>query len=66
MTAGPAPGVVGTIVARSSDDSPVPLTGRVTGRIDEETVSVAWGSEQDADYPREHTEFIDELRPIRA
>jgi hypothetical protein len=61
----PTPGIVGTIVARNWDDSPCPLTGRVTGQVDEEYITVAWGDEQRADYPREHTEPLDELRPVR-
>jgi hypothetical protein len=58
--------VVGQIVARDYDDSPVPFTGRVLGQIDEETLEVAWGSEQDADYPRGTYEPIDGLRPVRS
>lgn len=58
--------VVGQIVARDHDDSPVPFTGRVLGQVDEETLEVAWGSEQDADYPRGTYEPADGLRPIRS
>jgi hypothetical protein len=58
--------VVGQIVARNYDDSPVPFTGRVLGQVDEETLEVAWGSEQDADYPRGTYKPVDGLRPIRS
>jgi hypothetical protein len=58
--------VVGRIVARDYDDSPVPFTGGVLGQVDEETLEVAWGSEQDAGYPRGTYEPVDGLRPIRS
>lgn len=59
--------VVGQIVARDYDDSPVPFTGRVLGQVDEEILEVArGGSEQDADYPRGTYEPVDGLCPIRS
>jgi hypothetical protein len=58
--------VGGQIVARDYDDSPVPVTGRVLGQVDEEALEVAWGSEQDAGYPRGTYEPVDGLRPIRS
>lgn len=59
------PDIVGTIVARAWDDSPCPLTGRVIGQVDEDWLDVAWGDQQDADYPSTHREPFDELRPVR-
>lgn len=58
--------VAGQIVVRDYDDSPVPFTGRVLGQVDAETLEVAWGSEQDAGYPRDTYEPVDGLRPIRS
>jgi hypothetical protein len=55
--------IVGTIVANAYDDSPCPLTGAVTGQLDDERVEVAWGDEQYSADPRVWAEFIDELRP---
>lgn len=53
-----------TIVARIWDDSPCPLTGRVTAELDSERVDVAWGDEQHKDNPQTSTEWRDELRPV--
>lgn len=58
------PELIGRIVASIYDDSPVPMTGRVIGQVDEETLEVAWGREQDSDYPATHREFLDELRTV--
>ena len=57
--------IVGTIVARIYDDSPCPLTGRVTGQVDEDRVEVAWADEQYSDSPRIRIEWVDDLRPVR-
>ncbi len=38
--------VVGQIVARDYDDSPVPFTGRVLGQVDEEILEVAGGGKR--------------------
>lgn len=59
-----APSAVGTIVARAHDDAPCPLTGRVTGQVDEDRVEVAWADEQFKDDPRVKVEFFDELRAV--
>ena len=55
--------VVGKIVARAHDDAPCPLTGRVTGQVDEDRVEVAWADEQYSSDPRVAVEWLDELRP---
>ena len=60
----PDPSIIGRIVAFITDDSPSPATGRVIGQVDEDYVDVAWGDQQDADYPSAHREAIDELRPV--
>jgi hypothetical protein len=54
-------GIVGTVVIRLGDDSPCPLTGRVTGQIDEDRYEVAWADEQYSDNPRVTVEYLDEL-----
>lgn len=59
------PGPVGRIVQRITDDSPCPVTGRVTAQVDEDLVEVAWADEQYSDTPRTSTEFIDELTTYR-
>jgi hypothetical protein len=70
--AGPAPeppadapvaSMVGRIVVDAHDDSPCPVTGRVVGQFDEDTVEVLWGERQFAKYPGpgKH-EPIDSLR----
>lgn len=56
--------VTGRIVIRNYDDAPLPLTGRVTGQVDEDRVEVAWADEQYSDSPRTSTEFLDELTPF--
>ena len=56
---------VGRIVARAEDDSPCPVTGRVTGQVDEDRLEVAWADEQYSDTPRTSIEWFDELRPVR-
>jgi len=63
---GAAPGgVVGSFVIRVGDDSPTPVMGRVTSRVDDELVAVAWGAEQDKTDPVTSTEAIDDLYPIQ-
>jgi hypothetical protein len=57
-------GIVGMIVIRLGDDTPCPLTGRVTDRIDEEWVRVAWGAEQHEADPRSRVEPFDDLSPF--
>jgi hypothetical protein len=54
----------GRIVARYDDDAPVPLTGRITGRVDADRVEVAWADEAYSDDPRTDVEWIEELRPV--
>lgn len=60
-----SPTAVGTIVARAHDDAPCPLTGRVTGQVDEDRLEVAWGDEQYSDEPRVSVAWLDELRAVR-
>jgi hypothetical protein len=57
-------GIVGMIVVRLGDDSPCPVTGRVTGQIDEDLYEVAWADEQYSDNPRVTREYFDELSPF--
>jgi hypothetical protein len=57
-------GIVGTVVIRLGDDSLCPVTGRITGQIDEEHVEVAWADEQYSDKPRTRREPLDELTPF--
>lgn len=56
---------VGKIVARAHDDAPCPLTGKVTGQLDEDRFEVAWADEQHSDDPRVTVEWADELRAVR-
>jgi hypothetical protein len=56
--------IIGRIVARAHDDSPVPVTGRVVSQIDDETLEVAWGDEQRSADPRTSREPFDDLRPV--
>ena len=58
-------GIVGTVVIRLGDDSPCPLTGLVTGQVDEDRYEVAWGDEQHRDEPRTRVEYFDELTSAR-
>ena len=53
------------IVALACDDAPFPLTGRVTGQVDEDHLAVAWADEQYSDDPRVTVEWFDELRAVR-
>jgi hypothetical protein len=57
--------VTGKIVAFAYDDAPCPLTGRVTGQVDEDRVEVAWADEQYSDDPCVTVEWFDELRAVR-
>lgn len=57
-------GIVGDLVVRVADDSPVPLTGRVISLGEfAGTVMVAWGDQRDATIPRTVTEAYDGLVP---
>lgn len=59
-----APGVVGAIVVDAADDSPCPVTGKVVGQVDEETVEVLWGERQFEEHPGPGKyEPVDGLRP---
>lgn len=53
--------IIGTVVQSIYDDSDYPLTGCITGQVDEERVEVAWDDERSN--PR--VEWIDELTPRR-
>ena len=58
--------LVGTIVADACDDSDCPVTGKVIGQVDEETVEVLWGDLQFFPNPGPGSvEAIDALRPVR-
>lgn len=60
----PGTSLVGRIVTDAHDDSPCPVTGKVVGQFDEETVEVLWGERQFAEYPGPGMhEPIDALRP---
>lgn len=52
------------VVAHIWDDSPCPVTGRVTAELDDERVDVAWGGERHKDNPQTTVEWRDELRPV--
>ena len=60
-----AGGVVGSFVIRIGGGAAAPVVGRVTGRVDDELVAVAWGDEQDKTDPVTSTEAIDDLYPIQ-
>jgi hypothetical protein len=56
--------LVDTIVVDAHDDSPCPVTGKVVGQVDEDTVEVLWGERQFEENPGQGTyEPIDALRP---
>lgn len=60
-------GIAGTIVIRDCDDSPCPLTGKVVGQVDEETVEVLWGERQYEENPGTGTyEAMDSLCPVNS
>ncbi len=63
-----AKSMTGTEVQAFDDDSDCPLTGIVTGVIDDEFVRVAWGDDRDAAEPDRWAlrTAIDELRPVKA
>jgi len=61
-----ASSLVGRLVEDAHDDSPCPVTGKVVGQVDEETVEVPWGERQFEENPGTGTyEPIDALRPAR-
>ena len=59
-----APSLVGRLVVDAHDDSPCPVTGKVVGQVDEDTVEVLWGERKFAQDPGQGTyEPVDALRP---
>ena len=57
-----AAGLIGRRVIRNWDDSPCPISGIITGQLDEDRVEVVWGDVPDLPKPR--VEWIEDLMPI--